>query len=201
MRMLLPKEGLVCTREMLSLPLFFLAGPVLGGGDWQAKMARLLEKQFGPCIIVNPCRYTSDHPLYERKLNGLPDHYPNQTLWERHYMEQAAEKWPNGCLIFWLATESQESPRTDGKPYAMDTRGEIGEWRGRFMHNNRLRVVLGGDEHFPGLRTIERNNHEVSGEFLFVERDMKRVPWLVSHVANHPLDEAAIAARAVKDWR
>lgn len=51
----------------------------------------------------------------------------------------------------------EERPRTDGMPYAMDTRGELGEWRGRLMHNPGLRVFIGADPDFPGLSQISRN--------------------------------------------
>jgi hypothetical protein len=88
-------------------------------------------------------------------MPGRQDFFERQTDWERHYLDMAADKWPTGCIIFWLG--DQRKPRPDNLPYAMDTRGEIGEWRGRMMHNPALRVVMGAEEDFPGLRQIKRN--------------------------------------------
>ena len=62
-----------------------------------------------------------------------------------------------GCLIFWLPCESKIYPRTGGEPYAMDTRGELGEWRGRLMNDPDLRIVIGAEPGFPGLSQISRN--------------------------------------------
>lgn len=39
----------------------------------------------------------------------------------------------------------------------MDTRGELGEWRGRMMANKKLRVIVGAEPDFPGLSQIARN--------------------------------------------
>ena len=63
MKILLPKTLLEETEEFLSLPLFFLAGPILGGGDWHARMSEILTQKAGDCIIVNPSRYSEDHSL------------------------------------------------------------------------------------------------------------------------------------------
>lgn len=150
-----------------ALPMFFLAGPILGGGDWHVPMSEMLKKRLNDLIVVNPSRYASSHPHYkyheylERETSHIAqslsdvNFFERQTDWERHYLVQAAELWPTGCVIFWLATQKEERP--DGMPYAMDTRGEIGEWRGHLQHNPNLRVVIGAEKDFPGLRTIKRN--------------------------------------------
>jgi len=141
-------------------PLFFLAGPIKGGGDWQSAMTRLLRLRFGDPIIANPRRYGEKHHLYKQRLEGPEDHFPDNLAWERWFLSQAAESWPSGVVIFWLPAESKDDPRRDGLPFAMDTRGEIGEWRGRLMSNRRLRVVMGADPDFPGLRAVKRNFEE-----------------------------------------
>lgn len=148
------------------LPMFFLAGPILGGGDWHAPLSEMLKKRLGSLIVVNPSRYQSSHPHYKYRDHLLTEtkytpreepeeHFERQTDWERYYLRKAAEIWPTGCIIFWLA--EQKEPRPDGLPYAMDTRGEIGEWRGHLMHNPNLRVVIGAEKNFPGLSQIKRN--------------------------------------------
>ena len=163
-------------------PLFFLAGPIQGGGDWHVRMTELLEKKFEDCIIVNPSRYDETHPLYRYRLDGQEDYFPHQTAWERYYMRQAASQshgHGSGCLIFWLPVESDENPRADGKPYAMDTRGEIGEWRGHMAYRApnglRPRVVMGGESDFPSMRTIKRNNEDAIGAELPMHETMEEV--------------------------
>lgn len=155
MQLILPKTS--PNKLSYDLPLFFLAGPIKGGGDWQFEMTNLLVKRVGECIIVNPSRYAPEHPLYQYRVEGREDVYLRQTDWEHHYLRQAADRWPLGCLIFWLPEESKTNPRTGPKPYAMDTRGEIGVWRGHMAHDRSLRIAMGAEPNFPGLSTIQRN--------------------------------------------
>ncbi len=139
--------------ELRKLPFFYLGGPVKGGGDWQYEMTTLLEEIVGRCVIAHPSPYRAGHPHYVRRLPGEAD-FVRQKLWERHYMALAAKDARRGALIFWLPKESPHHPRQDGKPYAMDTRGEVGEWRGRLMQDRNLRVIVGAEGGFPGLEQI-----------------------------------------------
>jgi len=159
----------------LELPLFFLAGPIKGGDDWQLKMSELLMNRLDDLIIVNPSRYKPNHVLYRYRVEGKEDVYPRQTDWEHHFLREAAEKWHTGCIIFWLPVESKTTPRTGPKPYAMDTRGEIGVWRGHLVHNRRLRVAIGAEEGFPGLSTVERNFFLDLGPDFKIHRTMEDV--------------------------
>ncbi len=165
MFLILPKMHPVLD-EYRKLPMFFLAGPILGGGDWHTRMSELLMKRLDGLIVVNPSRYQHSHPhcKYREYLETetkytrrqMPEiQFERQTDWERYYLEQAADKWQTGCIIFWLA--EQKEPRPDGMPYAMDTRGEIGEWRGHMMRDHNLRVAMGAEKNFPGLSQIKRN--------------------------------------------
>ncbi len=147
----------------LDLPLFFLAGPVLGGGDWQRRMTDLLLHRVGDCIIVNPSRYQANHPQYQYQIKGSRGSFETQTLWERYYLREAALEFPTGCIIFWLPCESETAPRDDGNPYAMDTRGEVSEWRTHLQYNPKVRLVIGAEPDFPGLRTIRRNFRDAIG--------------------------------------
>jgi hypothetical protein len=142
-------------------PLFFFAGPVLGGGDWHVDGCGYLQQVLHEFVAALPCRYKADHVMRQYELQGgTPDHFPRQLPWERLYMEQAARE---GCLAFWLPCESRTEPRTDGNPYAMDTRGELGAWRILLKYNRALRVVIGAEPDFPGLSTIKRNLEEDLG--------------------------------------
>ena len=190
MKILLPKTLLEESSEALKLPLFFLAGPIRGGGDWHSRMTKILAEKAGDCIIVNPSRYDDSHPLYQHKYHGTEDAFVSQTMWERHYLQKAALSWPRGCVLFWLAEESKLDPRTDGQPYAMDTRGEIGEWRGRFMHNYSIRLAMGADPYFPGLRTIRRNNEgAVPGRLPIFETMEEVASVAVAHASDSHLEE------------
>lgn len=170
--------------RLRKLPLFFLAGPILGGGDWHTKMSLLLQEKVGECIIVNPSRYDSRHPLYEYRIIGNNDVFERQTDWERYFLKQASEGWATGCIIFWLPCENECAPRTDGLPYAMDTRGEIGEWRGHLMHNKNLRVVMGAEPSFPGLSQITRNFELSLGDTFRIYSTMEDVVDRASFFAD-----------------
>lgn len=157
--MILPKT-LVSEREWSDGRLFFLAGPVQGGGGWQYRCCLIMQREIGDGVVAVPCRWRSDHPLFERRVSGRGDAFARQLSWERYYLELAAQ---NGGIIFWLPCENIENPRVDGQPYAMDTRGELGEWRGRMMREPALRVFIGAENGFPGLDQIARNFNEALG--------------------------------------
>ena len=155
MQIIVPKRFVFPT-----YPLFFLAGPIRGGGDWQAQMyqvlKRLLPESTG--MVACPCRWGRDpeHPLAREFVKGNEERFPHQLDWERYYLERAAFDGEPGCIIFWLPLESKTNPHPGPEPYAMDTRGELGEWRGR-MVLSRPRVVIGADPAFLGLSQIRRN--------------------------------------------
>jgi hypothetical protein len=137
-------------------PLYFLAGPVQGGGDWQQHACNTLHYRLGDKFtVVVPNRWNQGHPLYQYKMVGDERHFCRQTLWERHYLREAA--FFNGCILFWLPRESKDTPRNDGSPYARDTYGELGEWRGILIDHRTLPVVIGAEEGFPGLSVIKEN--------------------------------------------
>jgi hypothetical protein len=148
------------------MPLFFLAGPVRGGGDWQLAMSLALEelcKGVGGCFIASPDRYEPTHPLWKYRADGMETRFPRQLNWERYYIERAAKYYNPGCLVFWLGCESKEKPHPGPEPYAMDTRGELGEWRGRMMHDKSISLVIGAEEGFFGLSQIQRNFSQALG--------------------------------------
>jgi len=170
--------------------LYFLAGPIRGGGDWQAKAISLLHEIDPFCYIVCPCCYNTDHELFrfqikptelprstdderERPKYALP--FQNQTMWERFYMEMAAQY---GSVIFWLPCEDKVNPRKEG-PYARDTYGELGRWSLKnanpdicFFRRNMdsskvVNLTIGAEKDFPGLSVIQKNlNADHCGEFI-----------------------------------
>jgi hypothetical protein len=133
-------------------PLFFLAGPVQGGDDWQAKCCDEIVKRLPKFYAAIPCRYPSYHRLRVFTVDGEKNQFDRQTHWERFHLKIAAL---TGCLIFWLPCESKTNPRQGNGPYARDTYGELGEWRGHLMHDPALRIVVGAEQDFPGLDKIK----------------------------------------------
>jgi hypothetical protein len=149
MRILLPKN-LYDLRSDWG-PLFFLAGPTLGAGDWRRTFCKELEKISPNFCAALPCRYRTRHPLMRYHIKGKRNYFDRQLTWERFYLHRA------DCIVFWLPCESKKRPRKDKNPYAMDTRGELGEWRGHLVHNPNLKVIVGAEPDFPGLSQIQRN--------------------------------------------
>jgi hypothetical protein len=150
--------------------LYFLAGPIGGSGDWHERAIPIVTEEDLGCYIACPKRFDITHPLsafavpdelhkvserekVERKIAP----FPNQKLWERHYMEIAA--W-RGCIIIWLPEEDKLNPRKKG-PYAQDTRGEIGRWSVRSAYQlskmGIVRIAVGAEKGFPGLGGIKKD--------------------------------------------
>lgn len=181
-KLILPNKGVVLENFLQKGErLYFLAGPISGAGDWQVKAIKLLHEKDPFCYIACPCRYDINHELFkyhikatelpkstddERKWPEYALKFPNQTMWERYYLEWAS--WL-GSIIFWLPCEDKENPRKkeDG-PYARDTYGELGRWSirskkpGSFPNQylsggSHLNLVVGAENDFPGLSVIQKN--------------------------------------------
>lgn len=135
-------------------PLLFLAGPIRGGGDWQADMAEMILKHEPSAHIACPSRWRSDHRLATHFHQPFSEGEIRQLVWERHYLKQAGlESRVPGCIIFWLGLESTTSPHPGPEPYAMDTRREIGKFTA-FAEMMNVRMVVGGNRRFYGLDVI-----------------------------------------------
>lgn len=159
MDLILPKSRIPVGQ--LNPPLFFAAGPIRGGADWQAECFERLDRahpEDGTLAI--PCRYQRDHPLYARHLPPTQGLFARQTFWERYYLDFASKL---GCIIFWLPTPTNYLPEP-GHSYARDTRGELGEWRAHLMHRPNLGVVIGAEPDFPGLDVIKANFYDALGD-------------------------------------
>lgn len=153
----------------------FLAGPVLGGGDWQyhfiehfmnvsvLKWSDSYRKKVLPLIkFIVPCRWDETHPLAEHfvtvyELVEIPDDYieKSQTSWEFHYLMEIVLR--GGRIVFGLFPESKDEPRTDGLPYAGDTRGEVARWPTIADSKENGCVLIGGHAEFLGIKVILKN--------------------------------------------
>ena len=151
----IPKKIIPITPTKES-PLFFLAGPIRGGGDWQAQMAELILNMEPSAHIACPSRWKETHSLANHFYETFSQAENRQLVWERHYLKQAGlDDGVPGCIIFWLGLESVEKPHPGPEPYAMDTRREIGKFTAYAeMMNGNVRMVVGGDPDFYGLDVI-----------------------------------------------
>ncbi len=170
-KLILPKNAVFVE---LSDKIFFLAGPILGGGDWQSDAIHLLAKQAPGSYVACPCRHKPEHPLYRFSILGETNKrwtsrglelFLSQTLWERYYLGLAGKQ---GAIVFWLSEEDLINPRPrETGPYARDTYGELGEWRARIFYDN-ARVVIGAEDGFPGLSVVVKNYRAMVGDtFVF----------------------------------
>ena len=175
--LILPKNGVIVHMQNSGTRLYFLAGPIRGAGDWQAKAIKLLAEKDPGCIIACPCRYTEEHELFKYsveptlRIDKQPElTFARQTLWERHYLNIASIY---GSVIFFLAEEDSNNPRakSDG-PYGRDTYGELGRWSMRSARadaivrsggGTKVNLVIGADPDFSGLSVIQANFDEDHG--------------------------------------
>ena len=175
LKLILPKKYFDPSLLKAGERVYFLAGPIGGGGGWQTRAIELLYDKDPRAYIVCPCTYNG-RPEFWEFSNSLPDSdHTDRTLWERWWLEQSS--W-YGSIIFWLPGEDLQNPRIGGQ-YARDTRGEIGRWstrsafqifaytRSERPHSNpRLNMIVGADETFPGLSTIKKNlEYDHKGEY------------------------------------
>lgn len=183
MRLLLPKTFVQDSE--INQPLFFLAGPVNGGGNWQEKCCTEIAKLIPDFLAVVPCRWQSKDNLFCYRVSGIEDAFSRQTRWEYHYLKLAAQKSKEhkGCIIFWLPNESKTQPRNDGQPYARDTLGELGYWRAHLEFYKSMHLVVGAEPDFPGLSVIRENFRlSMGAEFPFYltleETARRAVKWV-----------------------
>lgn len=158
MKILIPKNKHIINPK--GGPLFFLAGPVRGGHDWQRDCYELLCQKLQNFYAAIPYYHkpgTQTFSLLEKAEPGESNLAPfaRQLDWERKYMEIAVKI---GCLIFYLPEESliEARPKEEG-PYATDTRGEIARWSVHKHYHPEFRMVVGAEPQFHGLSQIQRN--------------------------------------------
>ncbi len=117
----------------------FLAGPIQGAPDWQATAAAMIHDADSSIVIASPRKeYAEGDFVYEKQVD-----------WETHYLARAAQ---NGVILFWLATQTVETP---GRSYAQTTRFELGEWKSKHEAGE-AKMTVGIEEQFGNKRYISR---------------------------------------------
>ncbi len=147
--------------------LYFLLGPIRGGADWQHEATTEIFALEQRTTVACPCRWDSTHALAKHFIRSNLKKFDRQLEWEQYYLRLAGipdddEPQRPKCIIAYLPFESEEFPHPGPEPYAMDTRGELGEWRMRMKYEN-AKLVIGADPKFHGLSQIQRNFSAVLG--------------------------------------
>ena len=73
LRIIVPKRWISTGdiyNETFTHPLFFLGGPVRGGGDWQHAMSLALAQRTKDCVVACPYRWDETHPLAQHFVKG-----------------------------------------------------------------------------------------------------------------------------------
>jgi hypothetical protein len=180
-----------------SSPLFFLAGPIRGAGDWQANMAEAIINAMPEASIACPSRWKAEHRLAKHFNQPFSEAQNRQLVWERHYLKQAGlEPEVTGCVVFWLGLESETNPHPGPEPYAMDTRREIGKFTAyleimrdfpELADRLGIRVVIGGHPDFYGLNVIMDEFHNAIGRHMPFFTDMESLVFAAQMTAEaHP---------------
>lgn len=151
-KLILPKSKIDLDNKVI-----FLAGPITGAPKWQDEAVKYINNMDDKIYIASPRRDMTEQNM-SNSVKG-DENFNRQLEWERYYLDRAAQ---NGSILFWL-------PKSDkhdcNRSYARDTRGELGEWRGRMMYNKSLNIIIGGEEDFDGLDIIKRNFQAVREKF------------------------------------
>lgn len=123
--------------QELSGPVVFLAGPIQGTPDWQAKAIERLGELAPSVHVASPRReYLPGEFIYEAQVD-----------WETHHLRRAAE---DGVVMFWLAKEIEHD---SARAYAQTTRAELFEWKVRHQRDETL-LVVGIEEGYSGAKYI-----------------------------------------------
>ena len=164
MRLIYPR---IVVRIRDSFPLFYLAGPIQGGDEWQVRACEFIASNIDDVDVVVPNWWNAEHPLIKKYgATDVTATIDDAIKWERAYLYTAGlGHFQRGCIIVWVPDESKTRPRDDNSPYGRDTYGEIAEWRGRMLgyadlrrpENEWPRMVVGAEGGFPGLPQIRKN--------------------------------------------
>lgn len=119
--------------------IIFLAGPIQGAADWQARVINIIHDLDSSVVVASPRKdYESGTFVYERQVD-----------WETHFLRKAGA---SGVIAFWLARQIIETP---GRSYAQTTRFELAEWKMKHELEGAA-LTLGIEEGFGNARYIRR---------------------------------------------
>lgn len=188
-KIIVPKHFVPVRKLPLRQPLFFVAGPVRGGGDWQYQMCVYLDAAAGSnCVAAVPCReWGPKHPLADWQMAGNEHRFSRQLHWEQYYLNAAGYDMPQGCVIVYIAKEDKKRPHPGPDPFSMDTRRELGKWMMKKKYEG-TRVVFGADPEACGISVIvEELNVELGRHIPFL-LDMQELAEAAMVEAKRKID-------------
>lgn len=162
--------------------LYFLAGPVRGGGDWQYTMVNFISRYDPDAIVVVPTRWDNTHPLRTQFAGEDDGYFERQLDFERSHMELAAWDHPQGCLAFWLGKQREPRAPEDG-PYGQDTYGEFARWAVHSKYRPETRMVVGAEPGYPGLDVMVRNLRKDVGYEFPIHDSMESTAWAAARMS------------------
>lgn len=130
----------------------FLAGPIQGSDDWQDEIISKIHSKL-------PDGWKIACPRLTYKPNEF--NYNAQVDWESEYLTRASE---DGVIVFWLANEKEHDPK---RAYAQTTRFELATWLERQKGNNKIKILIGIENEFPGKKYIDK---KIEDEYFDVEK-------------------------------
>ncbi|MBU1975779.1 MAG: nucleoside 2-deoxyribosyltransferase domain-containing protein [Nanoarchaeota archaeon] len=133
-------------------PVLFLAGPILGGGNWQDKAVLYVGDKAPDLHIANPNRHYGPGEFDFNK----------QVDWETHYLNRSAQE---GAILFWLPKQVTD---VKDQAYSKTTRFELAEWKERHIHSG-ISLVIGIERGFPGQDYIRRRLSQDCPDIIFQE--------------------------------
>ena len=120
----------------LDTPLVFLAGPVQGAPDWQARFAATILRERPKSIVVSPRPKTAIDANFDAD---------EQVAWEITHRARAREF---GVTAIWFAAQDFSIPYPAGRPYAQTSRIELGETIGWLRAHPNLAFTVGFDPQY-----------------------------------------------------
>lgn len=154
---------------------FFLAGPVSGGGNWQSEATGILERKVTGAYVVSPRDYTIFNPIFHYAIeedDKGPEPFLNQDTWEEYYLDLACKQ---GAVVFWLPDEDKIFP-CSADSYGRDAYREFSEWLVRMKRKrdrNNVRMAIGAGDKFPGLSVIAENCKGIVGSGFTVHKTLR----------------------------
>lgn len=143
MKVILPN-----THVEMSVPLIFLAGPILSAPRWQDEAIAYFAKKGEESLLIASPRRGRTAAIAPYVIDGNQDYFPRQRAWERHYLDIAAR---TGAIMFWLPGEETHDCR---KVYGATTRMELGQWMTRYRRDKTVRFCAGTDGRFSEVDII-----------------------------------------------
>lgn len=155
-------------------PVVFLAGPVQGAPDWQARFAQKILQAHSNVLVVSP------RP--KRKI-GINFDADQQVAWEFAHRSRARDF---GVTAIWFAAQDFSIQYPKGRPYAQTTRIELGETIGWLRAHPDLALTVGFEHHYTSngggnedyikrhLAHYHRHTHD--SEDTFIQSILEKLP-------------------------